>query len=170
MTVETPNVERGFRASAVPEATRAKRRLQIDPQRIVDSALAKLKQSGTPAPAGNLTREQRLLKIAARYKGVPYLWGGTTTRGLDCSGYTQLVFRQMGINLLRTSRMQATQGRRVSNLRSARPGDLLFYASNGTIHHVGIYAGNGMYWNAPRRGTVVSLRRVGVPYLIKRLL
>lgn len=153
----------------------------FDPGKIVDKALAGLEKeaqkrafSGSTAAAG----PRGILNIAKKYAGVPYRWGGTNpATGLDCSGFTQLVFRQAGISLPRVSRDQfawaSAHGRAVNGVSQARPGDLVFYSSNGSpsgIHHVGIYAGNGKYWNAPRSGQVVSLRSVGSPTYIRRVL
>jgi cell wall-associated NlpC family hydrolase len=83
--------------------------------------------------------------IAMRYLGVPYVWGGSTPRGFDCSGFTKYVFAEHGIALPRTSREQSRVGRAVAaDFRSLRPGDLMFFAERGeAISHVAIYAGNG---------------------------
>lgn len=103
------------------------------------------------APAGS---RAQVLAVAARYSGVPYRWGGTTPAGFDCSGYVQYVFKQIGVNLPRTSGAQASAGVRVS-ASEARPGDLVYKPG-----HVGIYAGNGMMYDAPRSGKPVSKRKI----------
>jgi cell wall-associated NlpC family hydrolase len=84
------------------------------------------------------------LNTGEEYLGVPYVWGGTTPRGFDCSGFVQYVFRRHGVELPRTSRQQAVVGMAVSATLSAlRPGDLMFFATNGKrIDHVAVYAGN----------------------------
>jgi cell wall-associated NlpC family hydrolase len=89
--------------------------------------------------------------------GVDYHYGGTTTNGFDCSGFTQYVFNQLGIDLLRSSRDQATQGKKVSK-DDLRPGDLVFFKTNGkTISHVGIYVGDGSFAHASvRKGITIS--------------
>ncbi|MFX1516905.1 MAG: C40 family peptidase, partial [Promethearchaeota archaeon] len=94
---------------------------------------------------------------AKSYQGTPYQWGGNTPgKGLDCSGLTQNVFKQFGINLPRTSKEQSKVGTPVS-LAQAIPGDLLFFGTGKKgIHHVGVYAGNGMYVHAPKKGDVVK--------------
>ncbi|MGL4172989.1 MAG: C40 family peptidase [Actinomycetota bacterium] len=96
-----------------------------------------------------------VLEIAARYQGVPYLYGGTDpSSGLDCSAYTQLVFRQVGISLARTSDQQRGAVRFISR-SEAQPGDLVFFPG-----HVGIYAGNGMMWHSPKPGQSVKKAEV----------
>lgn len=75
--------------------------------------------------------------------GTPYRFGGTTTAGFDCSGFTQYVYKSMGINLPRTTGQQFTKGMAVS-LKSMQPGDILFFdTGSGSISHNGIYMGNG---------------------------
>ncbi len=95
-----------------------------------------------------------VMSIAARYEGTPYKYGGTTPSGFDCSGYTQYVFRQVGISLPRTSSAQRAATTRISR-SEAVPGDLVFMPG-----HVGIYAGNGMMWDSPRTGEAVHKRAV----------
>lgn len=85
---------------------------------------------------------------ALRFLGNPYVYGGTSlTNGCDCSGFVQSVFKHFGYNLPRTSSAQSKGGTTVS-LDKLKKGDLLFYAKNGTVNHVGIYIGNGKIVNA----------------------
>jgi len=176
--VAAPNLVRTANANTIldpaSEKAVAARRELIDPSEIVKKALAGLTRATGPPQFSGATAAagpRGVLNIAKKYLGVPYRWGGTNpATGLDCSGYVQLVFRQLGVNLPRVSRDQAKVGRTVNGIANARPGDLVFYASNGVIHHDGIYAGNGMYYNSPHTGAVVRLAKVGTPYLIKRVL
>ena len=96
-----------------------------------------------------------VLSIAASLAGIYYIYGGTTTAGFDCSGYTQYVFAKLGINLPRTAEEQRQAVTAVSN---PQPGDLVFFDSPAS--HVGIYAGNGMMWDSPRTGSVVQLQSI----------
>jgi cell wall-associated NlpC family hydrolase len=96
-----------------------------------------------------------VLGIAASLAGIPYVYGGTTTGGFDCSGYTQYVFAKLGINLPRTAEEQRQAVTAVSN---PQPGDLVFFGS--PAGHVGIYAGNNMMWNSPHSGAVVALQSI----------
>jgi cell wall-associated NlpC family hydrolase len=94
-----------------------------------------------------------LVESARGYLGVPYLFGGTTERGFDCSGLTVAVYRLNGLRLPRSSRAQFEAGSPV-DLGKARAGDLVFFATKGgdRISHVGLYLGHGVFIHAPRSG------------------
>jgi Cell wall-associated hydrolases (invasion-associated proteins) len=96
-----------------------------------------------------------VLGIAAGLAGVPYVYGGTTPSGFDCSGYTQYVFNRVGITLPRTAEEQRQATTRVS---TPQVGDLVFFGS--PAYHVGIYAGNGKMWDSPTTGKSVALRSI----------
>ena len=91
----------------------------------------------------------QVVSVAMQYLGTPYVWGGTTPKGFDCSGFTKYVYNKMGITLNRTAAQQLNNGYSVSNLQ---PGDLLFYkntyAGAGAASHVGIYIGNNQFIHA----------------------
>jgi cell wall-associated NlpC family hydrolase len=102
-----------------------------------------------PAPTGGI------LGAAASLSGIPYVWGGMSTGGADCSGYTSLVFRAVGISLPRTAEAQRQAATPVSN---PAPGDLVFFGF--PAYHVGIYASPGMMYDAQRPGTVSGLHSI----------
>lgn len=96
-----------------------------------------------------------VIAIAERYLGVPYVYGGSTPSGFDCSGLTSYVYRQLGISLARTAAGQQATVRSVS---TPQVGDLVFFGY--PAHHVGIYAGNGMMIAAPYPGQRVRLQQI----------
>lgn len=105
----------------------------------------------------NGTLAERVIATARTYFGIPYVWGGTSRLGLDCSGLVVLVLRAHGYNPPRTAAMQANWTTRISAAQ-ARPGDLVF--ENYPATHVGIYIGNGRMIDAATFGTVVGERAV----------
>lgn len=98
-----------------------------------------------------------LVVYAARFLGIKYVWGGNTTSGFDCSGFTKYVFSHFGINLNRRAIDQSRQGVRVSKA-DLKPGDLVFFGS--PIHHVGIYVGNNSFIHSPRTGDVIRITQL----------
>ena len=106
------------------------------------------------------TFQARVRKEAAKLTGTPSRYGGTTTRGLDCSGYTGLVYKRAGKKLPRTSRQQYSATRHLSR-RAAKPGDLVFFKSGGgSVYHVGIYAGGNMLWHSSKPGVPVKKAKI----------
>jgi cell wall-associated NlpC family hydrolase len=94
-----------------------------------------------------------LIATAEAFLGVPYLWGGTTALGLDCSGYVQQVYRLNGIRLDRDAHQQAMEGRAVD---VPAPGDLIFFGTKGAVTHVALATGARTFLNAPERGRKVE--------------
>lgn len=107
------------------------------------------------AAAGGAITGDTVLATAAHYLGVPYVWGGTSAAGLDCSGLVQLTFKNLGIDLPRVSRDQAKAGQAVASMADARPGDLIAFGS--PVDHIAIYAGDGKILEAPEPGKNVRI-------------
>ncbi len=112
---------------------------------------------------------------AKKYLGLPYVWGGTDpSKGLDCSGLVQLVYRNLGIELPRVSYQQAAEGRPVASMAEAQPGDLLAWdnsSRNNGVDHIAIYIGDGKMIEAPRTGLNVRIIDVpSTPDVIRRIL
>lgn len=106
------------------------------------------------------TFRAKVLKEAAKLKGIPYVWGGTTTRGFDCSGYTGYVYKKSGKKLPRTSRQQYSATKHISRA-AAKPGDLVFFKSgSGSVYHVGIYAGGNMLWQSSKPGRPIAKAKI----------
>jgi peptidoglycan DL-endopeptidase CwlO len=91
--------------------------------------------------------------IAMQYLGVPYVWGGSSPRGFDCSGLVSYVFAQIGVSLPHSSYAQFGMGTAVS-ISQLQPGDLVFFTG---ASHVGIYIGGGQFIHAPHTGDVVKI-------------
>ena len=95
----------------------------------------------------------QVLAVAAKYVGVPYVFGGDTPAGFDCSGYIEFVFAQFGIPMAHSVHAQNRAGIFVKP-SDAQPGDLVVFDD---LSHIGIYAGNGNFYHAPRPGDSVKL-------------
>lgn len=113
-----------------------------------------------------------LVEYAKQFVGNPYVWGGTSlTKGADCSGFVQSVFKNFGIKLDRTSRAQAKNGTAVSE-SELQPGDLVFYSKNGTINHVALYIGGGQIVHASNQkdGIKISNYNYRTPACCRRVI
>lgn len=108
------------------------------------------------------SKGQAIVEEAKKYLGVKYVYGGSSPSGFDCSGLVQYVCRKNGISVSRSSREQFHNGVAVSR-DNLQPGDLVFFQKNGTIHHVGIYVGNGQMIHAPQTGKTVSYQSINTP-------
>ena len=107
--------------------------------------------SYNPPPAGTLG--QQAAAIAQQYLGVPYVWGGASPSGFDCSGLVVYVYGRLGVSLPHYTVSLWNSGAHVSRDQLA-PGDLVFFYS---LDHVGIYLGGGLFIHAPHTGTVVQI-------------
>lgn len=99
-----------------------------------------------------------VLRSASQYIGGPYVWGGNSlTDGCDCSGFVQQLYAQFGYSLPRTAADQSVFGIQIP-VSDAVPGDLIFFASNGVVYHVAVYAGDGTTIEAysPERGIIAA--------------
>ena len=111
----------------------------------------------------NMYAETRreMVRFAKKFLGTPYVWGGTSlTGGCDCSGYVQSLYENFGYSLDRMACDQAVQGDQVP-VSEARPGDLIFFASNGYVYHVSMYIGHGEIIHAKGRATGVTITGIG---------
>jgi cell wall-associated NlpC family hydrolase len=92
-----------------------------------------------------------IISVASQMLGIPYLWGGTSSKAFDCSGFTKIVYFSQGIILTRDASQQALYGKLAdfANYKNLQPGDLLFFGSSAQhVTHVGLYLGNEEYLNA----------------------
>lgn len=113
-----------------------------------------------------------LVQYAKQYVGNPYVWGGVSlTKGADCSGFTLSIFKKYGVSLPHHAASQAQMGKKVS-MSEIQPGDLVFYAKNGSINHVAIYIGNGqvIHASSPKTGIKISSVNYRTPAWARRFL
>ncbi|WP_156877154.1 C40 family peptidase [Pseudoclavibacter soli] len=122
------------------------------------SASSGSSSAGSSSSSSSSSRGAAVVATARLYLGVPYVWGGTTPAGFDCSGFTNYVYAKNGISLPRVSQSQMNSGRAIS-YGEAQPGDLVWMNSGG---HVGIYLGGGMVIHASKPGDFVKISPVSV--------
>ena len=127
--------------------------------------------SPPPETRQNTSKNGRLLDYALEQQGIRYRYGGNNPRnGFDCSGLIQFSFSQVGKRIPRTTKQQFHSSQPVS-LRRIRPGDLLFYATEGRRPgHVAMYLGQGEMIHAPSSGKQVKISRLNNPYWRSRLI
>ncbi|MET9257626.1 C40 family peptidase [Streptomyces sp. NPDC048182] len=114
---------------------------------------------GAASEAAAATHATKALQIAASKKGAPYRYGAIGPSRFDCSGLTLYSFKKAGKKLPRTAAQQYNKTRHVS-AKSRKAGDLVFFHSGRGVYHVGIYAGKGKLWHAPKTGDVVRLQKI----------
>lgn len=107
--------------------------------------------------------KSELIKSAFLYLNAPYLWGGKTPFGIDCSGFTQMVYKLNGYKLLRDASQQATQGEALSFIEESEPGDLAFFDNEeGAIIHVGIMMENNYIIHASGKVRIDRIDHLGI--------
>ncbi|HVW95149.1 MAG TPA: C40 family peptidase [Mucilaginibacter sp.] len=112
---------------------------------------------------GEIGETGNIVVTASSFLNAPYLWGGRTHFGIDCSGFTQAVFRSQGISLLRDAHMQAEQGEGVKSLYEAKMGDLAFFENaDGKIVHVGIILNNEKIIHASGKVKIDAIDEKGI--------
>lgn len=124
--------------------------------------------SNTPSKSSASGTASAVINTAQQYMGVPYVWGGTTTAGFDCSGFTQYVLKQNGISIPRTAAEQYQSG--VSILKSnLKVGDLVFFTTyKPGASHVGFYMGDDKFIHASSGAKEVTISSLSEPYYTQR--
>ncbi|NBW27838.1 MAG: hydrolase Nlp/P60 [Flavobacteriaceae bacterium] len=115
------------------------------------------------AKVSGIKPKSELIKTAFMYLNAPYLWGGKTPFGIDCSGFTQMVYKLNGYKLLRDAAQQASQGIPLSFIEESEPGDLAFFDNEeGNIIHVGIIMENNYIIHASGKVRIDRLDHLGI--------
>lgn len=120
-----------------------------------------------PEPQAAPSRGQQVVDEAASHEGKPYEYGADGPDSFDCSGLTQYVYQQVGVELPRTSQQQYDAVEHLSQ-SEAQPGDLIFFSGGGGVYHVAIYAGGNQMWTAPQSGDSVQLDDIFDDYTVGR--
>ena len=123
--------------------------------------------SGTTPSGSTSVTGAKIVETAKKYLGVPYVWGGASPSGFDCSGFVYYVTRSLGFNTSRTLASMYKQGTPVEK-SDLQPGDIVFFKNTykSGISHVGIYVGDGKFIHSPHTGSVVSYADLNSTYYI----
>lgn len=124
---------------------------------LVGVAVVGIVATATPAQAATLSA--KALKVAAAQKGDPYKYGAVGPTKFDCSGLTLYSFKKAGKTIPRVAQDQYNKSKHIS-AGSRKPGDLVFFGGTKSVYHVGIYAGSGKIWHAPKPGAKVRLEKI----------
>ncbi len=116
---------------------------------------------------GDVSTGARVAGLAAAMIGIPYVYGGQTPEGFDCSGLVFYAYRETGIDVPRTSLAQYRAAKRIP-VSAAQPGDLVFFRIGRQISHVGIYVGNNRFIHSPETGQTVKINDLDDEYYKKR--
>lgn len=110
-----------------------------------------------------VSQGQSVVEYAKQFIGTPYVYGGSSPSGFDCSGFVKYVYSHFGVNLTRTSYSQVSEGTYVAR-ENLQPGDLVFFGSASNVHHVGIYVSDGNFIHAPKPGKTVRIETLESGY------
>jgi cell wall-associated NlpC family hydrolase len=158
---KTVKIEAGAAKEAVTQYLSVRdsfKALQASRNRTIENLQQDISEAQSRASKSSLDGKA-VMSIANDYNGVPYVWGGTTPKGFDCSGYTKYVFGKLGVTLPRTAGAQFSWSKRVQK-DDRKVGDLMFWHGKGGVYHVAIYAGDGKMWDSPRPGRSVSKKEI----------
>ena len=140
--------------SSVIDQISAQAQAQVKPAAAMDDVVAKVVKKAAKAKANKV---DKVLSVAKSLKGTPYVYGGSTPSGFDCSGFTMYCYGKVGVSLTHNAQAQFNQTKSVSS-KNMKAGDLVFFGySTSSITHVGIYVGDGKYIHSPYTGASVRV-------------
>jgi cell wall-associated NlpC family hydrolase len=144
----------------------------VEDSKVTDSVASATLSVNGPSFTGGSGTVNNIINAARTLLGKPYVWGGTTNRGVDCSGLIYYAFNAAGINMPRYRAID--YGTRVGTSVSAsqaRAGDLVYFDNpNSSTDHVGLYLGNGTFIEAPQSGDVVKISQIRAGAMFRRVL
>lgn len=115
----------------------------------------------TSSSSSTSTGGNAVYDTATDYLGLKYVWGGASlTKGADCSGFTQQIYKKYGVSLPHKASYQAKMGTKITSKKDLRAGDLVFFGSKNNITHVGIYGGDGKFIESPHTGASVRVSKL----------
>ncbi|GAB6902851.1 C40 family peptidase [Kineosporia succinea] len=165
VTVTTSATDYNTAVAKAKAAAKKKAHERARSAAIAEAKKQAVKNSRAKAKHRAQDKAERLVRVkfgaevvsdAAKLKGTPYVYGATGPRAFDCSGYVGYVLRQNGVtHLNRTSSGLVKNTKKVSK-HAKKKGDLVFFSSGSGVYHVGIYAGGGKIWHAPKPGSSVK--------------
>lgn len=122
---------------------------------------AKKQNSKKTTSSSSSTGGNALYDEATNYLGLKYVWGGNSlTNGVDCSGFTQQIYKKFGVSLPHHAADQAKMGTKITSKKNLQAGDLVFFGSKNNITHVGIYGGDGKFIESPHTGASVRVSKL----------
>ena len=157
--------------SASPQKHNIQKISQLKNQKSLHIQKASLKNIKKVQKVRKVTTADRAAWVAQKQLNTPYVWGGTTPKGFDCSGLVQYSYSANKLKLPRTASQQYASTRRIPTHQAVK-GDLVFFRNTGKrkgITHVGIYLGNGRFIHAPRKGKTVEITQVKSRFWSKHL-
>lgn len=129
----------------------------------ISTSLRKIYDSTSRGGYVDRSSNEALINYAKQFLGLPYVYGGSTPAGFDCSGFVKYVFGQFGVNLSRTTYSQVNEGVYVPK-DQLQMGDLVFFAPGGNINHVGIYISDGNFIHSTHTGDVLKISSINSGY------
>lgn len=122
---------------------------------------AKTQNSKKTTSSSSSTGGNAVYDTATDYLGLKYVWGGASlTKGADCSGFTQQIYKKFGVSLPHHAADQAKMGTKITSKKNLQAGDLVFFGSKNNITHVGIYGGDGKFIESPHTGASVRVSKL----------